>query len=152
MFLLLGDDFTRIGTRIGALRLPTLLVQEGGYDLDVIGRNVVNVCAASRARNRRIRTAVIAPWQCGPNDARIGLLALHEDLVDLEREDRELRLVHGRATETSARSSRYVAAARTAACVASSSAETSNSTATGGWISTLSSSASTPVAVKIRQS
>lgn len=42
-FELTGDDFTRIGARIGALRLPTLLVQEGGYDLAVIGRNVVNV-------------------------------------------------------------------------------------------------------------
>ena len=28
---------------IGTLRLPTLVVQEGGYDLGVIGRNVVNV-------------------------------------------------------------------------------------------------------------
>jgi acetoin utilization deacetylase AcuC-like enzyme len=42
-FELVGDDFTRIGASIGALRLPTLLVQEGGYDLGVIGRNVVNV-------------------------------------------------------------------------------------------------------------
>ena len=28
---------------LGALGLPTLFVQEGGYDLGVIGRNVVNV-------------------------------------------------------------------------------------------------------------
>jgi len=28
------------------LALPTLLVQEGGYDLGVIGRNVVNVLRA----------------------------------------------------------------------------------------------------------
>ena len=42
-FQLTGDDFSRMGTAIGALRLPTLLVQEGGYDLGVIGRNVVNV-------------------------------------------------------------------------------------------------------------
>jgi acetoin utilization deacetylase AcuC-like enzyme len=42
-FQLVADDFTRIGTAIGALTLPTLLVQEGGYELSVIGRNVVNV-------------------------------------------------------------------------------------------------------------
>jgi acetoin utilization deacetylase AcuC-like enzyme len=42
-FELVGEDFTRIGARIGALQLPTVLVQEGGYDLGVIGRNVVNV-------------------------------------------------------------------------------------------------------------
>jgi acetoin utilization deacetylase AcuC-like enzyme len=42
-FELVADDFTRIGAAIGALDLPTLVVQEGGYDLDVIGRNVVNV-------------------------------------------------------------------------------------------------------------
>jgi acetoin utilization deacetylase AcuC-like enzyme len=42
-FELTGDDFSRLGAKIGALRLPTLLVQEGGYELGVIGRNVVNV-------------------------------------------------------------------------------------------------------------
>ena len=42
-FELGADDFMRIGAEIGALGLPTLLVQEGGYDLGVIGRNVVNV-------------------------------------------------------------------------------------------------------------
>jgi len=42
-FQLGADDFTRVGVAIGALGLPTLLVQEGGYDLGVIGRNVVNV-------------------------------------------------------------------------------------------------------------
>jgi acetoin utilization deacetylase AcuC-like enzyme len=42
-FQLEADDFTKIGVAIGALRLPTLLVQEGGYNLGVIGRNVVNV-------------------------------------------------------------------------------------------------------------
>jgi acetoin utilization deacetylase AcuC-like enzyme len=42
-FQLVGDDFTRMGAAIGALDLPTVLVQEGGYDLGVIGRNVVNV-------------------------------------------------------------------------------------------------------------
>jgi acetoin utilization deacetylase AcuC-like enzyme len=43
LFQLGADDFTRIGTAIGALAIPTLLVQEGGYELSVIGRNVVNV-------------------------------------------------------------------------------------------------------------
>ena len=42
-FQLVGDDFTRIGTTIGHLDLPTVFVQEGGYNLDVIGRNVTNV-------------------------------------------------------------------------------------------------------------
>lgn len=42
-FRIVADDFTRIGAAIGGLRLPTLLVQEGGYELSVIGRNVVNV-------------------------------------------------------------------------------------------------------------
>jgi acetoin utilization deacetylase AcuC-like enzyme len=42
-FQLVGGDFTRIGSAIGGLALPTLLVQEGGYDLSVLGRNVVNV-------------------------------------------------------------------------------------------------------------
>jgi acetoin utilization deacetylase AcuC-like enzyme len=42
-FRVVGDDFTRIGEAISALDVPTLLVQEGGYCLDVIGRNVVNV-------------------------------------------------------------------------------------------------------------
>ena len=42
-FQLVGPDFARIGEAIGALGLPTVLVQEGGYDLGVIGRNVVAV-------------------------------------------------------------------------------------------------------------
>jgi acetoin utilization deacetylase AcuC-like enzyme len=42
-FRLVGDDYSRIGAAIAALRLPTVVVQEGGYNLDVIGRNVVNV-------------------------------------------------------------------------------------------------------------
>jgi acetoin utilization deacetylase AcuC-like enzyme len=45
-FRLTGDDFSRIGAAISALALPTLFVQEGGYCLDVIGRNVVNVLTA----------------------------------------------------------------------------------------------------------
>jgi acetoin utilization deacetylase AcuC-like enzyme len=45
-FRLTGDDFCRMGSAIASLSLPTLFVQEGGYCLDVIGRNVVNVLAA----------------------------------------------------------------------------------------------------------
>ena len=45
-FRLTGDDFTGIGRAIGALRVPTVVVQEGGYSLEVIGRNVVNVLRA----------------------------------------------------------------------------------------------------------
>ena len=46
-FQLLGDDFARIGEAIGDLGRPTVFVQEGGYDLTVIGRNVVNVLRAA---------------------------------------------------------------------------------------------------------
>ena len=42
-FRLVGDDYTRIGDALAALELPTVVVQEGGYSLEVIGRNVVNV-------------------------------------------------------------------------------------------------------------
>jgi acetoin utilization deacetylase AcuC-like enzyme len=45
-FRLSGDDFGRLGAAIATLRLPTVFVQEGGYCLEVIGRNVVNVLAA----------------------------------------------------------------------------------------------------------
>jgi acetoin utilization deacetylase AcuC-like enzyme len=42
-FELRGDDFTRMGEALAGLDLPTVFVQEGGYCLDVIGRNVANV-------------------------------------------------------------------------------------------------------------
>ncbi len=42
-FDLVGDDYLRLGAAIGGARTPTVFVQEGGYCLDVIGRNVVNV-------------------------------------------------------------------------------------------------------------
>jgi acetoin utilization deacetylase AcuC-like enzyme len=42
-FKLESDDFTRIGHSIGALRKPTLFVMEGGYALEALGANVVNV-------------------------------------------------------------------------------------------------------------
>lgn len=40
-FNLQSDDFARLGQRIARLGLPTLFVLEGGYQLDLIGRNVV---------------------------------------------------------------------------------------------------------------
>jgi acetoin utilization deacetylase AcuC-like enzyme len=42
-FRLDADDFPRIGAALAALDRPTLVVQEGGYCLDVLGRNVVGV-------------------------------------------------------------------------------------------------------------
>ena len=42
-FRLVADDYPRIGGAIAALGRPTLVVQEGGYCLDVLGRNVVGV-------------------------------------------------------------------------------------------------------------
>jgi acetoin utilization deacetylase AcuC-like enzyme len=43
MFRLVADDYPRLGAEIRALDRPTLVVQEGGYCLDVLGRNVVGV-------------------------------------------------------------------------------------------------------------
>jgi acetoin utilization deacetylase AcuC-like enzyme len=42
-FRLVADDYPRLGAAIARLRLPTVFVQEGGYDLGVLGRNVVGV-------------------------------------------------------------------------------------------------------------
>ncbi len=42
-FGLVADDYPRIGAQLAALERPTLVVQEGGYSLDVLGRNVVGV-------------------------------------------------------------------------------------------------------------
>ncbi len=42
-FRLVADDFPRIGAKLAALDRPTLVVQEGGYNLDVLGRNVAAV-------------------------------------------------------------------------------------------------------------
>ena len=45
-FKLRCDDFPRLGARIAALGLPTVLVQEGGYAVAEIGDNVAAVLAA----------------------------------------------------------------------------------------------------------
>jgi acetoin utilization deacetylase AcuC-like enzyme len=42
-FKLASADFTSCGTRIGKLKLPTLFVMEGGYAIEAIGVNTVNV-------------------------------------------------------------------------------------------------------------
>ncbi len=42
-FKLGSDDFTRYGRRLGALALPTVYVMEGGYAVEEIGVNTVNV-------------------------------------------------------------------------------------------------------------
>lgn len=42
-FRLNSDDYLRIGQRIATLRRPTLFVFEGGYAVDAIGVNAVNV-------------------------------------------------------------------------------------------------------------
>ena len=42
-FKLKSDDFLRIGKLISNLGIPTLFVMEGGYDIEELGINVVNV-------------------------------------------------------------------------------------------------------------
>jgi acetoin utilization deacetylase AcuC-like enzyme len=42
-FKLESEDFTRGGARIEKLKLPTLFVMEGGYNIEAIGINTVNV-------------------------------------------------------------------------------------------------------------
>jgi acetoin utilization deacetylase AcuC-like enzyme len=44
-FKLESDDFTSYGARIAKLKLPTLFVMEGGYAIEAIGTNTVNVLA-----------------------------------------------------------------------------------------------------------
>ena len=50
-FSLSPDGFLGIGRNIAALDLPTLLVQEGGYNLDRIGAAVLNLLRAFEKRN-----------------------------------------------------------------------------------------------------
>jgi acetoin utilization deacetylase AcuC-like enzyme len=42
-FKLESKDFTKYGARIGKLNLPTLFIMEGGYAIEAIGINTVNV-------------------------------------------------------------------------------------------------------------
>ena len=43
VFKLTSDDYTRCGEAIGRLRLPTVFVMEGGYAIEEVGVNAVNV-------------------------------------------------------------------------------------------------------------
>ena len=45
-FKLKSDDYIEIGKLISNLRIPTLFVMEGGYDIEELGINVVNVLQA----------------------------------------------------------------------------------------------------------
>ena len=49
-FVLESADFTAAGERIGGLDLPTLFVMEGGYAIEPIGINAVNVLAGFEGR------------------------------------------------------------------------------------------------------
>ena len=42
-FKLTSADYLSMGERLAKLNLPTLFTMEGGYDVDAIGVNVVNV-------------------------------------------------------------------------------------------------------------
>ena len=44
------DGFRRIGARLAALDLPTVLVQEGGYNMDTIARCVAGALAGFEGR------------------------------------------------------------------------------------------------------
>jgi len=48
-FGITSEDFTRMGETIGSLRLPTLVVLEGGYSVEWIGRNTVNFLSGLEA-------------------------------------------------------------------------------------------------------
>jgi acetoin utilization deacetylase AcuC-like enzyme len=45
-FALQSDDYLRMGERLAAVGLPTVLVFEGGYAVDAVGVNAVNVLQA----------------------------------------------------------------------------------------------------------
>ncbi|MCC6992555.1 MAG: histone deacetylase family protein [Acidobacteria bacterium] len=49
-FALTSDDFSRLGARLAALGRPTLFVMEGGYAVEAIGVNAVNVLTAFEQR------------------------------------------------------------------------------------------------------
>ena len=45
-FRLKSDDFLKVGELISSVGMPTLFVMEGGYDIEELGINVVNVLQA----------------------------------------------------------------------------------------------------------
>ncbi len=48
-FRLTSDDFSRLGARLARAGLPTVFVLEGGYDIEALGMNTVNVLGAFQA-------------------------------------------------------------------------------------------------------
>jgi len=48
-FRLVHDDFTRMGAALAGLGLPTVFVMEGGYAVDALGTNCVNVLSGFEA-------------------------------------------------------------------------------------------------------
>ena len=51
-FKLINSDYLRIGEAIGALQIPSLFVMEGGYAVDDIGINAVNVLSGFESQYR----------------------------------------------------------------------------------------------------
>jgi len=49
-----SDGFGRIGATLGALNLPSVLVQEGGYNLDTVGELVVRFLDGFEKRRHRV--------------------------------------------------------------------------------------------------
>ena len=53
------EGLSEVGRRIGAMKFPTLLVQEGGYNIRFLGRNaarmLTGVCAGALDRRPRVR-------------------------------------------------------------------------------------------------
>jgi acetoin utilization deacetylase AcuC-like enzyme len=49
-FAITTDDYRRIGAAIGALDLPVIALQEGGYALDAIGANAVSFLGGLQGR------------------------------------------------------------------------------------------------------
>ncbi|MCP4391606.1 MAG: histone deacetylase family protein, partial [Gammaproteobacteria bacterium] len=45
-----SDDFKRYGATIASLKLPTLFIMEGGYAVEEIGLNAVNVLEGYEGR------------------------------------------------------------------------------------------------------
>ena len=50
-FKLTSSDFLTTGQMIGAIDIPTVFVMEGGYDVDEVGVNVVNVLKGFEVRS-----------------------------------------------------------------------------------------------------
>ena len=70
-----ADGFRAAGRELGALGLPTVIVQEGGYDLATIGALVRAALAGLEARGRRMddplgRVAATRPTACRRSRAR----------------------------------------------------------------------------------